>query len=140
MFVSALVQEGDDKMATASPPTPTPTLSNARTPRPNVASGGLAGLLTSLLLLLVQVQQGQQVDLQTWVATLVPLIGAVVAYFFPAYSKTIGALVGAGLGTLVVLVIGIFQGQPVDMELLTSLLSGIIVVLITAFVPNTKPA
>jgi hypothetical protein len=115
-------------------------ISEAAAPRPNVASGGLAGLLTSLILLLVQVQQGQPVALETWVATLVPLAGAVVAYYFPAYSKTFGALVGAGLGTLLVLVINLLRGEVVDMDLLTSVLSGVIAVLVTAVVPNTKPA
>lgn len=48
-------------------------LSQECTPRPNVASGGVVGLATSLIVLLVQVQQGEAVALETWVATLVPL-------------------------------------------------------------------
>jgi hypothetical protein len=113
-------------------------LTEAATPRPNVTSGGLAGLVTSLIVLLVQVQQGEAVALETWVAALVPLAGAIVAYYFPAYSKTYGALVGAGLATLLVLVINLFRGEVVDMDLLASVLSGVITVLVTAIVPNTK--
>jgi len=48
-------------------------LSQESTPRPNVASGGVVGLATSLIVLLIQVQQGEPVALETWVATLVPL-------------------------------------------------------------------
>ena len=65
-------------------------ISEAAAPRPNVASGGVAGLVTALIVLLVQVQQGQAVALETWVASLVPLAGAIVAYYLPAYSKTFG--------------------------------------------------
>lgn len=124
-----LGQKGDEGM-----------LSEQAAPRPNVASGGMAGLITALIVMLVQVQQGQIVLLETWVAALVPLFGAIAAYYFPAHSKTVGALVGAGLATLVVLVINLLRGEVVDTDLLTSVLSGVIAVLVTAVVPNTKLA
>ncbi len=47
-------------------------LSQESTPRPNVASGGVVVLATSLIVLLVQVQQGEPIALETRVATLVP--------------------------------------------------------------------
>ena len=54
-------------------------LSQESTPRPNVASGGVVGLATSLIVLLIQGRQGEPVALETWVATLVPLLGGAAA-------------------------------------------------------------
>jgi uncharacterized membrane protein YgaE (UPF0421/DUF939 family) len=91
--------------------------------RPNVANGGLGGLIAAIIVMLVSVQQGEVVALESWIATLVSLIGAVVAYFFHNQKKTIGAVIGAGLATLVVLVITLLRSEVVDSDLLTSLLS-----------------
>ena len=113
-------------------------MGDRNTPRPNVATGALAGAIVTIALMLVGLAQGEPFNLEAFIAALVPLIGFAVAYFAPAFHKTWAALIGAGLPALVVLVIGIMQGQPVDLPQLQSVLTAVVVVIITALVPNTK--
>jgi hypothetical protein len=108
------------------------------TPRPNVATGSLGGALVALVFLLLGMAQGEPANVEAIIAALVPVIGFAVAYFAPAYQKTWAALIGAGLPTLIVLAIGIAQGQPVDLPQVQSLLEAVVIVLLTAFVSNTK--
>lgn len=108
------------------------------TPRPNVATGALAGAIVTLVLMLLGMAQGESLNLEALIAALVPVIGFAVAYFAPEFQKTWAALIGAGLPALIVLIIGIVQGQPFDLPQVQSLLTAVVVVLVTAFVPNTK--
>jgi hypothetical protein len=91
-------------------------------PRPNVATGSLAGAIVALVFLLYGMGQGGPANFEAIIAALVPIIGFAVAYFAPAYQKTWAALIGAGLPTLIVILIGAVQGQPIDLPQLQSLL------------------
>lgn len=108
------------------------------TPRPNVSTGALSGAIVTVVFLLYGMGQGESANIEALIGALVPIIGFVVAYFAPAQQKTWAALIGAGLPTLLVILIGAVQGDPVDLPQLQSLLTTVITVLFTAIVPNTK--
>jgi peptidoglycan/LPS O-acetylase OafA/YrhL len=113
-------------------------LEDSSTPRPNVATGALAGAIVTLIFLLYGMGQGEPASVEAIIAALVPIIGFVVAYLAPAYQKTWAALIGAGLPTLLLILIGAVQGEPVDLPQLQAVLTTVVAVLLTAFVPNSK--
>lgn len=104
-------------------------------PRPNVATAAFVGALVSLMF---QLFSGEPISVEAVIAFLVPVIGFVVSFFFPAQQKTWAALIGAGLPALLVILIGALQGELVNVPQLQSLLTAVAIVLVTALVPNTK--
>ena len=113
---------------------------HSNTPRPNVATAAFAGAIVSSIFLLYGMGQGEPTSVEAIIANLVPITGFAVSFFAPSFQKTWGALIGAGLPTLLLLLIGAVQGEPVDLPQLQSLLEAVLIVLITAYVANTKQA
>jgi hypothetical protein len=104
-------------------------------PRPNVATAFAIGLIVALVF---QLFSDESLSAESFTAAVVPILGFVVSFFFPAYQKTFGALIGAGLPTLILIVFGGLQGEVIDFPQLQSLLIAISMVFVTAKVPNTK--
>lgn len=104
-------------------------------PRPNVATAAAVGAIVALAF---QLFSGEPLSAESVIAALVSIIGFVVSFFFPAYQKTFAALIGAGLPTLLLIVIGALQGQIVDVPQAQALVTAILVVVVTARIPNTK--
>lgn len=110
-------------------------MKESNVPRPNVATAAFVGAVVALAF---QLFSGEPLSAESIIAHLVPITGFVVAFFFPSHQKTFAALIGAGLPTLLLIIIGALQGQVVDVPQVQGLLTTVLAVVLTALIPNTK--
>jgi hypothetical protein len=114
-------------------------MQESNTPRPNVVSGAVIGFVIQLLGMLLLALQLRPTSLDAWLVALQPLVGAVVAFFAPAYTKAWAALIGAGLIPFIVLIINVLSGkEALDAVVLLTLAIALVQAAVTALVPNTK--
>ena len=114
-----------------------------RTIRPNVASGGLAGALMTLILIAYNMYvQGGTLDEAGLVAitgALTVVLQTLFAYFAGPDQKTLFSAIGGVVAVVVAAAIAYFAGLPVPQSALFDALVALANVLLTAYVGNTKP-
>jgi len=108
--------------------------------RPNVASGAAAGALTTLVLIALGLFQGEELSeaqLTAITGALTVLLQVIIEYIAPADQKTLYGGVAGAVAVIVSAVIAYFANLPFDNTTLASAIAAVIMVLVTAFVPNT---
>ena len=115
-----------------------------RTIRPNVASGGLAGALMTLILIAYNVYvQGGTLDESGLVAitgALTVVLQTLFAYYAGPDQKTLFSAIGGVVAVVLAAVIAAFAGLPIPQSALFDALVALANVLLTAYVGNTKPS
>ena len=119
------------------------TPGTARTIRPNVASGGLAGALMTLVLIAYNVfVQGGALDetgLLTITGALTIVLQTLFAYYAGPDQKTLFSAIGGVVAVIIAAAIAYFAGLPVPQSALYDALVALANVALTAYVGNTKP-
>lgn len=99
-------------------------------PRSDVGSGGIAGALTVILML---VMQGEVYDFEKLVAALAALITFGVPYLAPRY-KSLAALITAPVAVLVSAMVGfVFFDAGLNKALVSGAISALVVALVVYF-------
>jgi hypothetical protein len=114
--------------------------------RPNVASGGVASALVTLLLIISGLLQGDALDetrLKELTAALAVVLPLAFAYFAPKdANKTLFNAIGGLIAVIAGAVIALLYGLPVPETFQTSLLNALVALVnaaLTGYVANTKP-
>lgn len=113
--------------------------------RPNVASGGVASALITLLLIILGLFQGEGLDetrLKETTVALAVVLPLGFAYFAPANQKTLYNAIGGAIAVIASAVIALLYGLPTPDTFQTALLDALVAVVnaaFTGYVANTKP-
>ena len=113
--------------------------------RPNVASGGLAAALVTLVVLFWGLFQGEDLD-ETRLTALTGALAVVLpvsfAYFGPKDKKALYNAIGGLVAVVASVVIALLYGLPISDALQTAFLDALAAlasVAFTGYVANTKP-
>jgi len=113
--------------------------------RPNVASGGLASALVTLVVVFWGLGQGGNLDetqLKALTGALAVELPVGLAYFAPADKKTLYNAIGGLVAVIASGVIALLYGLPLADSFQTALLDALAAlasVALTGYVANTKP-
>jgi hypothetical protein len=111
-------------------------------PRPNVASGAAVGLLTALVLAWLQFYQtGVNLpnDIPLLLATFSPLVGAIVAYYAPAYDKVKATAIALAVCVVLIILLALLLNVALTMPLIVAIIVAALQLLATAAIPNRQP-